>query len=161
MRKAVRAIVIRDDQMLLMHRNKFGHEYYTLLGGGMQPGESAEHALARELMEESSFQLVSARPVFVEESGDPYGTQYIYICEVQGGEPKLHASSDEAKLIEMGNVHTPMWVPIKDFASLKFRTDLLQKAIVYGLKHGFPPQAVLLDQQFLDSVQANIIAKKG
>lgn len=157
----MRAIVIRDDQMLLMHRNKFGHEYYTLLGGGMHPGESAEQALTREIMEESSFQLVSARPVFVEESGDPYGTQYIYLCEVQGDKPQLHSQSDEAKLIEMGNVHTPMWVPIKEFAQAKFRTDLLQQAILFGLKHGFPAQAVLLDQQFLDTVQANIIAKKG
>jgi 8-oxo-dGTP diphosphatase len=160
MRKAVRAIVVRDGQALLMHRNKFGREYYTLLGGGMQPGESPEQALSRELLEESGFQLLSARPVFVEEPGDPYGTQYIYLCEVQGDKPVLHPGSDEAKLIEMGNVHTPMWVPLKDFALLRFRTDMLQKAIVFGLQHGFPAQPVQLDQQFLDSVQANI-AKKG
>jgi 8-oxo-dGTP diphosphatase len=161
MRKAVRAIVIRGDQMLLMHRNKFGREYYTLLGGGIQPGEAPEQALTRELMEESGFRLVSARPVFIEEPGDPYGTQYIYLCEVEGDKPSLHAQSDEAKLIEMGNIHTPMWVPIKEFASAKFRTDLLQQAILFGLKHGFPAQPVQLDQQFLDTVQANIIAKKG
>ena len=156
----MRAIVVRDGQMLLMHRNKFGQQYYTLLGGGIQPGEAPEQALAREIMEESGFQVVSARPVFIEEPGDPYGTQYIYLCEVQGDKPALHTDSEESKLIEMGNVHTPMWVPIEEFAQSKFRTDMLQKAILFGLRHGFPAQPVQLDQQFLDSVQANI-AKKG
>lgn len=160
MRKAVRAIVVRDGQMLLMHRNKFGQQYYTLLGGGIHPGEAPEQALAREIMEESGFQITSARPVFIEESGDPYGTQYIYLCEVQGDKPALHTDSEESKLIEMGNVHIPMWVPIEEFAQSKFRTDMLQKAILFALQHGFPAQPVQLDQQFLDSVQANI-AKKG
>lgn len=161
MRKAVRAIVVKGDQTLVMHRNKFGREYYTLLGGGIDPGETAEQALRREILEESSLYVTNGRLVFVEEAGDPYGTQYIYLCEVSGGEPKLGEDSDEAKLFDMGNQHTPMWVPIKDFASLSFRSELLQQAMLYGFQYGFPEQAVELDRQYLDTVQSNVAKKKG
>ena len=160
MRKAVRAIVVRGDQMLVMQRDKFGQVYYTLIGGGIDAGETAEQALQREIREESGFVLKSARPVFIEEAGDPYGTQYIYLCEVDGDEPKLWEGSDEAKLFPLGNKHTPMWMPTKDLGSVTFRTPLLQKALQYGLEHGFPRQPVQLDAAYLDTVQTNI-AKKG
>jgi ADP-ribose pyrophosphatase YjhB (NUDIX family) len=160
MRKAVRAIVVRGNQTLVMHRNKFGHEYYTLLGGGIDAGETAEQALHRELLEESGFVLQGARLVFVEEAGDPYGTQYIYLCHVSGDTPKLSAMSDEAKLFDLGNKHTPMWVPLDQFDTLEFRSPALQKAMLYGFEHGFPEQPVQLDTEFLDKVQTNI-AKKG
>lgn len=156
----MRAIVVRDGQILVMHRNKFGQQYYTLLGGGIDPAETPEQALRREMMEESGQHVANARLVFVEEAGDPYGTQYIYLCEVTGGEPKLSSDSDEAKLFDMGNQHTPMWVPVKDFAGMKFRSPMLQQAILYGLQYGFPGQPVQLNQQYLDTVQSNI-AKKG
>ena len=44
MRTAVRAIVIKDQSLLVMHRNKFGQEFYALVGGGVDYGESAEQA---------------------------------------------------------------------------------------------------------------------
>lgn len=156
----MRAIVVRDDHMLGMQRDKFGQMYYTLIGGGIDAGETAEQALRREISEESGFELQSARLVFVEEAGNPYGTQYIYLCEVAGDEPKLSADSDEAKIFDLGNKHTPMWIPIKDLASLTFRSPMLQKALQYGFEYGFPGQAVQLDSAYLDGVAANIL-KKG
>lgn len=160
MRKAVRAIVVRGDQTLVMHRNKFGHEYYTLLGGGIHPGETAESALHRELLEESGFNVQSARLVFVEDAGDMYGTQYIYLCDVTGDQPQLSPASDEAKLFDLGNKHTPMWVPVEQFAQLEFRSPQLQQAMLYGFEYGFPEQPAQLDAEFLDNVRTNI-AKKG
>lgn len=156
----MRAIVVRDDRMLVMQRDKFGQVYYTLIGGGIDAGETADQALRREISEESGFALQSARPVFIEEAGDPYGTQYIYLCEVTGDEPKLSPESDEAKLFDLGNKHTPMWIPIKDLPSLTFRTPGLQKALQYGFEYGFPQQSVQLDGAYLDAVAANIV-KKG
>lgn len=52
-RKAVRAIIIKEGQLLIMHRNKFGQEYDTLPGGNIEVGETPEQALYRELEEET------------------------------------------------------------------------------------------------------------
>jgi ADP-ribose pyrophosphatase YjhB (NUDIX family) len=45
MRKAVRAIIIKDDKLLVMNRNKFGKVYDTLPGGNVEIGETLEQAL--------------------------------------------------------------------------------------------------------------------
>jgi 8-oxo-dGTP diphosphatase len=155
MRKAVRAIIVRGNQTLVMHRNKFGQEYYILLGGGIDPGETPEQALAREVMEESGLQVGKMRLVFVEEAGDPYGTQHIYLCESAGGDPKLSPDSDEAQIHLLGqNLYTPMWVPIEDFSTLEFRSKALQQALGQGFKHGLPQQPVLLDSLYLNKIQS-------
>ena len=38
MRRASRGIVIKDNNLLVMHRNKFGTEYDTLPGGNVEAG---------------------------------------------------------------------------------------------------------------------------
>lgn len=130
-----------------MHRSKFGQEYYTLLGGGIDPGETPEQALAREMREESGFTVTSATLVFVEEAGHPYGTQYVYYCAVQGDQPLLDPQSEEAALAAFGNLHTPMWLPIHDLPKVTFRSPSLQRALYNALVRGFPTHPVALDSQ--------------
>lgn len=161
MRQAARAIVIRDGNILLIHRNKFGKEYFTLPGGGIEPGESAEQTLARELVEECSMRLVSARHVFTESVSDMLGVQFMYLCEVEGDTPRLQSDSTEAKLNAMGqNLYTPLWYPLDDFAHAAFRTPLLHQAILLGAVHGFPAEPIVLDSQFMEQIQSKLVLQK-
>jgi 8-oxo-dGTP diphosphatase len=141
MRKAVRAIVIRNDALLVMHRNKFGEEYYTLIGGGIDHGETAEQSLLREIAEETGIVVASPRLVFVEEAGDPYGPQYIYVCEYQSGEPALAPHSEEAKIHALGqNLYTPMWLSLKDLPHVRFLSETLKKHILKALEREAWPE---------------------
>ena len=97
--------------MLLMHRNKFGEVYYTLLGGGVEAGETLKRALKREIFEESGFKVTSSKLVFIDKVGEPYGTQYIFLCEAKGDDPRLQDSSTEARSFSSGDQHTPVWLP--------------------------------------------------
>ena len=107
-RQAVRAIVIKDNQLLVMHRNKFGTEYETLPGGGVELDESPVDALVRELAEETSVSVGDKRLVFIEEAGAPYGTQLVYLCQYVSGEPKLADDSEEALINKLGqNLYEP------------------------------------------------------
>lgn len=139
MAKAVRAIVIHDNKLLVMKRNKFGLKYYTLIGGGINVGESAEAALRREVQEETGLSLGAVSHVFTEEAGDPYGTQYVFMCEYQGGDPVLQPNSDEAHIAQLGkNLYEPMWLPVAKLKTAPFVSESLRLAIIDGLKSGFP-----------------------
>lgn len=156
----MRAIVVRDDKILVMRRNKFGQEYYILVGGGVDAGETLEQALAREIQEETGFRLLQSTLVFTESHEDMYGHQYIYLCEVEGTVPALAETSDEAHIHALGkNLYTPRWMPINELAGVPFRTPELQQAILLALQHGFPPQPVELDRQYLEHIHSKV--KKG
>jgi 8-oxo-dGTP diphosphatase len=144
-RQAARAIVIKDNQLLVMHRNKFGTEYETLPGGNVEVGESSEAAVVRELHEETSVTVTDVRLVFVEEAGDPYGTQFIYLCTYGSGEPMLAPDSEEAHINRLGeNLYEPKWVQIADLPNLPFLSDKLKTKIIESVARGFPEEPVLI-----------------
>src|SRR5438128_2346152 len=131
MRKASRAIIIKDGKIVVTHRNKFGMEYYILPGGGVDIGESLEQALYREMDEEVCIKVANPRQVFIEEAGEPYGTQYIFLCDYVSGEPALHPDSAEAKIHAMGkNLYEPMWMGLEEFAGINLRSESIKQAVL-------------------------------
>lgn len=143
MRKAVRAIVLHEGKLLVMHRNKFGKEYYTLTGGSLEVGETLEEALFREIDEETTITIANPRLVFIEEAGDPYGTQYIYLCDYVSGEPKLRADSEEAQINKLGqNLHKPIWLGLSDVEDSPFVSEKLKTAVLNSVRDGFPDNTV-------------------
>jgi len=146
MGNAARAIIIENDKILVMHRNKRGKEYFTLVGGLAKPNEPIEQALAREVMEETGLEITSSRFVFAEKHRQPYNDQYVFLCEVAAHDAvALQSTSEEAIMNRIDtNSHTPMWVDPKKFAKLPFITIELQKAIIDAIKNGFPNEPVQL-----------------
>jgi ADP-ribose pyrophosphatase YjhB (NUDIX family) len=146
MGKAARAIVIENDKILIMFRNKSGSQYYTLVGGRVNEGETIEQALIREIKEETGLDITEARPVFYEEHPEPYNTQYIYLCKVAPhGEVKIQETSEEGFMNRIDiNVHKPVWSDLRAFEKLPFRTPQLQEAIVKSLRKGFPTEPIKL-----------------
>lgn len=146
MRKAARAIIIEDGKMLVMHRNKHGSQYFTLVGGRAEEGEQPLETLAREVKEEAGLVVTTARLVYYEDHPAPYNEQFIFLCEVAPhGEIAVQEWSEEGQMNRLGaNMHTLMWVRLDAFPKLPFRTPQLQQAIAEALKKGFPPQPVTL-----------------
>ncbi len=146
MGKAARAIIIENDKILVMKRIKQGAEYYTLVGGQLSEGESAEDALIREVKEETGFEVVSRKLVFVEHHPEPYNSQAIYLCEIAPhGDVMVQPDSEEGVMNRLDmNVHQPQWIDLRHFGSLPFTTMNLQKAIVAGLQNGFPGDPIAI-----------------
>lgn len=141
MKQAARAIVTRGDKLLVMHRNKFGKEYYTLPGGAVEMGEKTEQAMVRELQEETGLDITKYQLVFIEEAGPPYGTQYIFLCDDPGGDIGLRADSIEAELNKAGqNTFTPEWLELSMLTSEPFVSERLKRAILKCVEGGFPEQ---------------------
>lgn len=146
MAKAARAIIIEGDHMLVMYRNKHGDEYYTLVGGRLADDETPEHALVREVKEETGLDITAARLVFFEDHPEPYNQQYIYLCNVAPhAEVAIQETSEEGFMnkFEM-NIHRPEWIQLDSLDKLAFRTPSLQNAIIRGMRTGFPSRPVKL-----------------
>jgi ADP-ribose pyrophosphatase YjhB (NUDIX family) len=138
MKSAVRAIITHNDKLLVMKRNKFGSEYYTLIGGHVELGESLEKALLREIHEETMLTVANPRQVYIESAHAPYGLQHIYVCDYISGEPQLHPHADEVHINKLGqNIYTPMWLPLSKLPGVTFRSGTLQKKLIHDLSHGF------------------------
>lgn len=146
MAKAARAILINDNKILVMHRNKHGSEYYTLVGGRVDDAETLEQGLVREILEETGAHVTAGQLVFIEKHPAPYNEQYIFYCELNSyGDIKIQDTSEEGFMNRIGiNTHMPMWVNVADFAKLPFRTPQLQVAIVAALQNGFPAAPLYL-----------------
>jgi ADP-ribose pyrophosphatase YjhB (NUDIX family) len=146
MSKAARAIILDNNNLLVMHRNKHGSEYFTLVGGQVNDSETIEQALVREVKEETGLDVVNARLVYIEEHAPPYNEQYIFLCEIAAHQlVDIQPAAEEALMNRLGmNIHAPLWVNAHSFARLAFRTPDLQKAIITALDKGFPAQPVKL-----------------
>jgi ADP-ribose pyrophosphatase YjhB (NUDIX family) len=146
MSKAARAIIIEGKKILVMYRNKGGDEYFTLVGGQINKGESAEDAVKREVKEETGLDVLGAELMFIEEHSGKLNDQYIYLCQVASHDSVgVLEDSEEGLMNKVGvNIHKPVWVRISHFDKLPFRTMLLQRAIVEALKNGFPSRPIKL-----------------
>src|SRR6266536_170260 len=64
-----------------------GHKHgWGLIGGTIEPGESFEQTLRREIQEEANLQVVAARPIGDQRVTDPQGGvvyQLRYVCSVE------------------------------------------------------------------------------
>ncbi len=139
MKRAVRAIIIKDDNILVMRRDKFGKQYFILIGGQIHLGESLEHALLREIHLETMVRTANHRLVYIEHAEAPYGDQYVYLCDYISGVPVLHPEAGE-RLINAGgdNTYTPLWMPLSQLKNVAFRSEKLKRKILRHTQQGFP-----------------------
>ncbi len=75
----IAAIILnRKNELLLVNHKKRGKSYWLFPGGGVEYGETFEHALKRELKEELSLKIKKIKNlVFLNETIYPDGKRHI------------------------------------------------------------------------------------
>ena len=61
MKNRAAALIIRNQKLLVFHRQKLNRDYYSLPGGGVQLEETFEEACIREVKEETGLDVVSLK----------------------------------------------------------------------------------------------------
>ncbi len=87
MRYRATAIILQNEKLLVIHRQKPGQDYYTLPGGGVELDETFEEACIREVKEETGLEVISLRLVrkfYSFEREEAY-----FVVQVTAGEPVL------------------------------------------------------------------------
>ena len=118
-RLATRAVIVRDDAILLVAFDGEDGFHYNLPGGGVEPGERLYDAARREAREETAAEVEVKELLFVYECFPPdYGfsldekphcVDFLFRCALcEGSEPRLPDNPDENEVA----VH---WIPLDEF----------------------------------------------
>jgi ADP-ribose pyrophosphatase YjhB (NUDIX family) len=104
----VRAVILKDDKLVVSRERRQGEEHLLLPGGRVQNGESIAEALVREVAEEVGLEVVPDRLLYVAEVVGSYGAHdvnLVWLAELRDGKAAIAAEalvafdSPEATLI--------------------------------------------------------------
>jgi len=125
MRQRATAAIVTEGNILLFRRIKPQHEYYIFPGGGVDVGETPEDAVVREVREETTLAVNSARlltkfvvevPEFITiHTGSR--EEYVFLIEDYEGTPQL--SGPEKERAGPDNQYLLEWKPISALGTLQ------------------------------------------
>ena len=116
MRPRACAAIFRDDTILMIRHQTPERTYWTLPGGGVEPGETPEAAAVREVWEETGLRATVARFLFTEGYGADGSPCFCFLLRadgrqaaVMGSDPEeAHLSIDERLLQDVA------WIPLNE-----------------------------------------------
>lgn len=129
------AIVIDEGRLLLMHRWRPEKEYFVFPGGGVEPGESVEDAVIREICEEATLEIKIGKLLY-RHIYDDDTEQYFYLCSRISGEPQL-GDGPEFRNPNPDNRFNPEWVPAEDLSRLLVYPLEIRDWLIEDIKNGF------------------------
>ena len=116
MRVRAGIVLIQSNRVALIERHRAGMDYFVFPGGGMDDGETPEHAAIREAMEELGIEVAIKRKLIEIHFGQK-SRQIYYLVEQVGGEfgtgtGEEYTDSDPNNP-EQG-IYIPIWMPIEE-----------------------------------------------
>ncbi len=109
--------VVRDDQgrlLLVQRANEPGRGLWSIPGGRIEPGESAQDAVIREVAEETGLTVVVTGLAGVVERAAPGGGVYV----IEDHVARLAAGVDPASLLAGDDASAAAWVPVTELDRL-------------------------------------------
>ncbi len=116
--------VVRDDQgrlLLVQRANEPGRGLWSIPGGRVEPGESAQDAVVREVAEETGLAVVVTGLAGVVERAAPGGGVYV----IEDHVARLAVGVDPASLLAGDDASAAAWVPVAELDRLPCVDGLL------------------------------------
>jgi NAD+ diphosphatase len=111
--------VTRGDEILLAHGQRFPTRMYSVLAGFVEPGESIEEAIHRELREEVGIEVTALRYFVSQPWPFPHSLMIAFNCDYTGGEI----------MPEPGEIEAAAWFGIDDLPVLPNRISIARRLI--------------------------------
>lgn len=133
MKTRVRAVILQEHSVLLIHRIKGGQEYWVFPGGGVEQGETQETALQREALEELGV-VVSVDRQFAmherdKEKQDPQ-QEVFYFCSITGGELGTGKGPEFQKGTHYEGMYALEWVSLASISQRNVVPDAIKAKLL-------------------------------
>ncbi len=128
-RLATRALILKDDRLLLVNAYRGSGELWCAPGGGADPHQSMPDNLIREVTEETGLTVTVGAVALINEFHDPKGSFHqvdIYFrCAIAAGD------TDPDHIDPEGVVTQHRWVTRDELAAMRVKPDSLA-AVAWG-----------------------------
>lgn len=150
----VEGLVIKENQILAIHRINKGKEYYVLPGGGWEDGETEEQGVKREVKEEASIDIEVDRKIFELKTKNE-SRKVVYLCKYLGGEITLGDFNEKKDMEENpSNLYEPMWIPINNLPNITLYRLEFRDWFIDNYVNGRLPQDVYTKEiEFNESME--------
>ncbi|MBN1189378.1 MAG: NAD(+) diphosphatase [Dehalococcoidales bacterium] len=102
---AIITAVVRDKKILLSHYAAFPGKWYTIVAGFVEPGETLEECVKREVFEETGIKVKNIRYFGSQPWPFPHSLMIGFIAEYESGEIKVDGKEiSAAGWFEAGNI---------------------------------------------------------
>ena len=115
----VAGILIQDGKILLVRHEKSNETYWLLPGGGIEFGETAEHALIREFSEEVGIDIKVGKLVITHDSIPRQLNRHIFNLYFL-----VTADHYEVKVTRDSVLKEAAFIPLEDLSTLSVRPDV-------------------------------------
>ncbi|MDK2799719.1 MAG: diphosphatase [Clostridiales bacterium] len=95
---AIIVAIVKDAKILLAHANRFPHKFYSVIAGFVEPGETFEECVRREVKEEVNLEVKNIRYFASQPWPFPDSLMVAFTAEYAGGEIVV----DEVELSDAG-----------------------------------------------------------
>jgi ADP-ribose pyrophosphatase YjhB (NUDIX family) len=111
-----------DDRVVLVRHRKGDAVYHLLPGGGVRFGETLEHALVREVAEETGLVCEVVRPLLINDTIAPDGSRHVVnitlACHILGGSVTRVPDDPRVEAVDLfppeGLAHLDLRPPVAD-----------------------------------------------
>ncbi|WP_068718544.1 NUDIX domain-containing protein [Vibrio tritonius] len=117
-KQRVSALLVNSDnaEILLIKRFKDGRTYWVFPGGGVEPNETLQQAIIREVFEETMLKIDNPEAIFsVVNRGRK---EHFFLVKVLYFGPKLSPESPEFKAQHSHNLYEHTWVKLSDLSQI-------------------------------------------
>lgn len=122
---AVIMVVVREQKILLAHSNRFKSNMYSLIAGFVEPGETLEDAVQREIMEEVGIRVTNIRYFSSQPWPYPDSLMIGFIADYAGGEIRVDGVE----------IHDAGWYGNGDYPELPSRLSISRRLIDWYFEH--------------------------